>query len=201
MPRRNLLSCGAVGAALFVVVFLVDGVIHTGYDPVRDTVSELAVGPGGWIQIASFIVTGLLMMAFATALRGALRSMWAAVLIGLYGAGLVVSGVFVTDPVPSSTTTTHGLVHTLVSVVVFGALTAACFVVARHRWALVSRVAGVTVPVFFVLMGAVGGSTTGLLQRIAILAGWGWVAFLSIRLASETHRPVASGRGRSLRAS
>jgi hypothetical membrane protein len=189
------MACGAVGAALFVVVFLVDGRVHQGYDPIRDTVSELAIGPGGWIQVASFIVTGLLMIAFATTLRRALQSTWAAVLIGLYGAGLVASGVFVTDPVPSSTTTVHGTVHMLVSLVVFGPLTAACFVVARHRWALVSRIAGVLVPVFFVLMGGVGGSVTGLLQRIAIVVGWSWVAFVSVRLAGEARTPVRRAVG------
>jgi hypothetical membrane protein len=190
MPRRFLRACGAIGAALFVVVFLVDGSVHAGYDPIRDTVSELAIGPGGWIQVASFIVTGLLMIAFATTLRQALDSTWAAILIGLYGAGLVVSGVFVTDPVPSSTPTVHGTGHNLVSLVVFGGLTAASFVVARHRWALLSRIVGVLVPLFFVLMGAVGGPATGLLQRIAIVVGWAWVAFVSIRLVVEARRPV-----------
>jgi hypothetical membrane protein len=190
MLRRLLLACGAIGAVLFVVVFLVDGAVHAGYDPIRDTVSELAIGPGGWVQIASFIATGLLMIAFATTLRRALHSTWAAILIGLYGTGLVASGIFVTDPVPSPTTTDHGTVHNLVSVVVFGGLAAACFVVARHRWTLLSRIVGVLVPVFFVLMGAVGGPAMGLLQRIAIVVGWAWVAFVSIRLVAEARRPV-----------
>ncbi|MFD0521211.1 DUF998 domain-containing protein [Paractinoplanes durhamensis] len=43
---RFLLWCGVLGGPLFVVVFLVNDRIRDGYDPVRDFVSEAAIGPG-----------------------------------------------------------------------------------------------------------------------------------------------------------
>jgi hypothetical membrane protein len=195
-----MLACGAVGATLFVVVFLVDGVVHTGYDPARRTVSELAIGPGGWVQIANFIVTGALMLAFAAGLRRALRpgpaATWAPVLIAAYGTGLILSGVFVTDPTHSGVQTVHGTIHTLVAVVVFGSLTAACFVLARRfterRWAWYSRVTGVVLPVFFVAMGGGPAAVSGVLQRIAIVVGWTWVAAVSLRMALRSPRPVVA---------
>ena len=56
----------------------------------------------GWVQIANFVGSGLLMLGFAVGLRRVLRSSrggtWEPLLIGLYGCGLIVAGLFV--PVP-----------------------------------------------------------------------------------------------------
>lgn len=194
---RRLAPCGAVGALLFVAVFLVDGALHPDYDPVRDTVSELALGPGGWIQVTNFVVTGLLMVAFAVSLAWTLRSgrsyHWAPRLFAAFGVGLVLSGIFVTDPVPSDTTTTHGDLHLAAGLLVFGSLTAACFVVARRfpdrRWAWYCRATGIAVPVLFLAMGAGPPAVMGLLQRASIIAGWSWVAVISVRAWSSNRHP------------
>jgi hypothetical membrane protein len=194
---RRLAPCGAIGAVLFVVVFLVDGALHPDYDPVRDTVSELALGAGGWVQVTNFVVTGLLMVAFAVALAWTLRSgrcyHWAPRLFAAYGVGLVLSGIFRTDPGPSATTTGHGDLHLAAGVLVFGSLTAACFVLARRfpdrRWAWYSRATGIAVPVLFLAMGAGPPSIMGLLQRACIVVGWGWVAVISIRAWSSNRHP------------
>ena len=186
---RSLTPCGAIGAGIFVGVFLVDGAVHPGYDPVRDTVSELALGPWGWVQVANFLVTGVLMIAFAVGLAWTLRSgrayRWTPRLIAAFGTGLVLAGVFVTDPVPAETPSWHGRLHLAASLLAFGALTAVCFVVARRfpdrRWAWYSRATGVALPVLFVAMGAGPAATTGLLQRAAIIVGWSWLAAISLR--------------------
>lgn len=56
----------------------------------------------GWIQIANFIGSGLLMLAFAVGLRRVLRGgrsgTWGPLLLGVYGAGLIIAGVLVPDP-------------------------------------------------------------------------------------------------------
>jgi hypothetical membrane protein len=205
MSTRYLSACGAIGAALFVAVFAVDGFVHENYSPLRNTVSELAIGAGGWIQIASFVVTGCLMTAFAVGLHRTMEPQhsratdtrdpagWGPRLIALYGLSLIVAGLFVTDPVRSPSTTVHGNVHLLASLVVFGGLTAACFVLGRRfperGWRVYSRAVGVVVPIFFIATGAGPSSLSGLLQRVAILAGWTWVAAVSMRAYRSSTRP------------
>ncbi|MFI5892534.1 DUF998 domain-containing protein [Actinoplanes sp. NPDC051513] len=179
--ERVLLWCGVVGGPLFVVVFLVNDRIREHYDPVRDFVSEAAIGPGGWLQIGNFLVTGALAVAFAFAARRVVSG-WAGWLIGVFGVGLMLAGVFVSDPAPHTTSTAHGTVHNLISVVVFASLAAAAFVSARRwpsrRWRWYCRAVGVLVPVLFVLAGGVE-SETGIFQRLAIAVGFTWLAVLA----------------------
>lgn len=68
----------------------------------RDAVSSLADGPGGWLQRANFMIVGGL---YCFAARGLARSSRLTVgprvvpaLIFGAGAGLIVSGLIVTDP-------------------------------------------------------------------------------------------------------
>ena len=68
----------------------------------RHPLSLLALGDLGWVQIANFIVAGVLMLVFAF---GARRSLvdgpgrtWAPVLFGIYGLGLVLGGAFTAEP-------------------------------------------------------------------------------------------------------
>ena len=76
-----LLLCGVIGPLLFVVVLLIEGATRPGYNTWQT--------PGGFL-------------AFAGGLRRIWRtgraSVWGPLLIGLFGLGLVIAGVFVTDP-------------------------------------------------------------------------------------------------------
>lgn len=42
-------SAGLLAGPIFVVSFLIQGVIRPGYDPLRHPVSALSLGPGGWV--------------------------------------------------------------------------------------------------------------------------------------------------------
>lgn len=99
--QQLLLSCGAIAGPFFIVVFLIEGALRSKYDPLRQAVSALAIGPRGWVQQTNFIVTGALMFAYAFGLSSALRayggSFWAPVLVGIYALGLIGAGIFVTD--------------------------------------------------------------------------------------------------------
>jgi hypothetical membrane protein len=180
---RVLLWCGVVGGPLFIAVFLINDRIKDGYDPVRDFVSEAAIGAGGWVQIVNFLVTGALAVAFATAVhRVVSRSTgW---LVGAFGVGLMLAGVFVTDPAPYAGRTGHGIAHDVTSAVVFGSLAVAAFTAARWRptaaWRWYCRAVGVAVPVLIVLAGGVE-SVTGVFQRLALAAGMTWLAVLAVR--------------------
>ena len=95
---------GVVGPVLFVAVFLVEGAIRPGYDPVRLQVSYLSLGERGAIQVASFLVTGVLLGAFAIGLRrrlsaaGGRGARGVPIAVGALSLGLLIAGVFSTAP-------------------------------------------------------------------------------------------------------
>ncbi len=99
--RRQLMA-GAVAGPLFLSGWLVQAAAREGFDPSRHPVSLLSLGDQGWVQIANFVVTGSLYVAGAVGLRGAFERgpgrTWGPLLVGGFGAGLVLAGVFVTDP-------------------------------------------------------------------------------------------------------
>jgi hypothetical protein len=106
------------------VTFLVEEATRPGYSWWRNFVSSLATGDGGWVQIVNFLVWGTLAVAFAI---GVVRVGLVApgILLFLYGAGLLVAGIFVTDPSlgypprASPEHTTHGMIHGLTGLGVF----------------------------------------------------------------------------------
>jgi hypothetical protein len=141
---KAMLGCGAVGSTMFVLVFLLDGATRMGYDPVYHPVSALSLGDRGWIQITNLVVAGLLMIVFAVGLRRALYpgqgAKWGPLLFGVFGLGLLFSGIFVMDPmqgyppgapsgINSDVSWQHN-VHDASGIVVFSSLPIACFVLA-----------------------------------------------------------------------
>jgi len=205
---RWLLTGGAIGPVLFVVVLLVEGWTRADYDPMTIFVSLLSLGDVGWQQIANFIISGTLIAGGAVGLRMVLRegpgSRWGPILIGLAGVGLVVAGVFVTDPgygyppgapqgMPTSASW-HGAIHDWVSLLVFGGLAAAMLVMARRfsgegsRWSLYSRVSAMGVVVGFPL-AILLTDVAGLLQRVTIVVALGWVAQVMWRFRREVAGP------------
>src|SRR5258707_7059168 len=101
-PTRRLLQAGILGPAVFVAVFLYEDVTRPGYDARRHFVSLLGLGVDGWQQSMSFIVTGLLLAAFAFGLArswpSGVGSSWVPRLIAIVGIALVCDGLFATEP-------------------------------------------------------------------------------------------------------
>ena len=62
----------------------------------------LALGEYGWIQVINFITAGVLSLIFAVGVARRLQdgpgSTWAPRLLALFGAGLVIGGIFKADP-------------------------------------------------------------------------------------------------------
>lgn len=213
ISTRVLLSAGVVGAVLFMVVFLVEGAIRSGYSPSRQPVSALALGERGWVQIASFVITGTLMGGFALGVRRSLddgsAAVWGSVLLVVFAVGLVASGAFVMDPPagypPGNTGATvaswHGIAHDAAGLIVFTALPAAALVLTRPlvtaselAWlGVASAAAGVMTAGLFVvhvLVSETGGPSQGLVQRAAIGVGWGWIALVAVTLVAVTEEPA-----------
>jgi hypothetical protein len=197
---KKLLLAGLIGPVLFIVTFLVEGATRQGYNPWLMFVSQLSTGPGGWVQIANFLVFGALMLAFALGLRlaiaGTRGSIGAPVLLGLFAIAMLVAGIFTTDPglgypvgAPPAHTL-HGTIHGFAGLAVFTLLPAACFVMAWHfavaehsaSWTAYSIGVAVALIVLFFggfAVGQVPGAPTGLYQRIAIITGWTWIAMVA----------------------
>lgn len=214
---RSLLGYGVVAGPFYVTVGLAQALTRDGFDLSRHDLSLLANGPWGWIQIANLIVTGCMTVAAALGVRRAIGAgrgaTWGPRLIGLYGLALIAGGVFVADPMdgfPPGTgdgvaeVSWHGMLHLLAGSVGFFAMVAACFVLAsrfardgRNRWAWYSRASGA------VLLAGFAGVATGSTSPIAVLglwvgviAGWAWLALLSVhlyRLATRSGNPPIGG--------
>ncbi|SEH01792.1 Protein of unknown function [Nonomuraea solani] len=210
-PTRALLACGAAAGPLFIATVLIQDYTRPGFDPRRQPLSLLSLGDLGWIQIADFVVTGLLYVAGAVGMRRALHpgrgGTWGPLLIGTFGAGLIIAGIFRTAPgwgypqgapagVPGSTDVSHVL-HGAGFFVVLVSLVAACFVFARRfaaqgerRWALACAATGVALPTIYVLSGVLSergddAQPLSLLLRLLAVVGWGWASLLAVRLRRE----------------
>jgi hypothetical protein len=183
-----------------------------GYRPWRHAVSQLSLGPFGWVNTIAILLTALALLAFAAGLRSALPtgvgSTWGPRLIGVAGAGFLLAAAFPIDPglgYPPGTSAQHslaGLVHGLVITVAFGCLSAACFVMARRfagdpawrGWARYSTVTGLVVATGYLATSVLTGldqagvlpnAPGGVVQRAMIVAGFSWIVLLAARLLRQ----------------
>src|SRR5215510_9930556 len=100
--RRALLASGAVAGPFFTISVVLQILTRPGFDIRRHPISLLSLGDLGWIQIATFVLSGLAIAAAAVGMRRAVPSgrgaVWGPLLVGLFGLGLVAAGLFTADP-------------------------------------------------------------------------------------------------------
>jgi len=199
---RSLLRGGLAGGPVFVAVFLAEGAVREGYNPLRHPVSSLALGSRGWIQAGNFATAGALLLAGAAGLPRAgdpaASGLPVPALIGAAGAGLLGSAAFRTDPVsgyPPGTPSTPpnpsrtGIIHNLCAIPVFAGLPAAAVTygwrswrAGQHRFGVYSAATAITMLVAMVLAGAGFGQAprlvncAGLFQRASIITGLTWLS-------------------------
>ncbi len=203
---RLLIIGGVIGPLLLNILILIEGATRPGYDAWTMAASALSLSNQGWEQIANFIVSGLLILGFSFGIRRALPgTTWGPILFAIVGIGLIVAGIFVTDPAfgyppgapdgPALHTTVHGALHFFIGgLAFFIGLTASCFVFARRfagdlrwkGWAVASVIVGVLMLAFFVAYAAVAAMVhdgpAGLLERISIATGTIWMAAFAFRV-------------------
>jgi Protein of unknown function (DUF998) len=208
---RSLLGYGLVAGPFYVLMVLLQAAIRPGFDLTRHDVSLLSNGDLGWIQVSNFVLTGAMVVACATGVRRALGAGPAAtsgaILLAVFGLGLIGGGVFVADPMngfpagapqghPDSISG-HGLLHLVSAGLGFLGFVAACFVIAhrfareqRQRWAWFSRATGAAFLAGFA--GLASGSSSPLVVLAfwaVLLLAWTWLASFALHL----YRRPASG--------
>ena len=157
--------------------------------------SSLARGPYGWAQVATFAITGVLIVILAVAVRDQLphrrASSFAVVLLGLLGVALILAGFRVDMPMLSggSPATWNGWVHgiaflLIIATGVLAPLTMALAVRGDPSWRPIAVVSVAASALFIVFLILPWGNATFLL---AIVTLFGWIAALAARLA--THHP------------
>jgi uncharacterized protein DUF998 len=208
---RALLVCGIVAGPIYVVVGVIEMLTRTGFDLRRHSLSLLSNGDLGWVNMTLFVATGVLVLAGAIGMRRALRGgragLWAPLLLGVYGLGLIGAGLFTADPAfgfppgtpaDANAVSWHGLLHFVCGGLGFIALIAACFVFARRfaaleqkGWAWYSVVTGVMF--FAAFFGIAAGSgqgeaTVAIVNVVFFIAAalvWAWVTAATVRLRGE----------------
>jgi hypothetical protein len=206
-----MLAGGLVAGPLYLTAALAQALTRDGFDVTRHAVSLLALGDAGWVQVANFVVTGVLVLTCAAGLRLVMRGgpggTWGPLLLGAYGVALAASGIFPADagfgfppgtpPGPPQVMTTAGTLHFVVGGVGFMALTGACVVFARRQLALGQRGFGAfsaaTGVLFLVaFMGIASGPprpATVLGLWLGLTLTWAWLAAMAWR----ARRSVAVG--------
>jgi hypothetical membrane protein len=189
-----LVSCGGIGALLFTVTYLIEGITQPGYDAWRQAISALSLGPGGWVQQVNFIVFGVLLILASVGWYRLLlpdrNAIWFPLFQGIGGLGLMSVGVV-----------TSGTLHLLLANALIYAFAIGCFALAPRfwvarqwrGWAVYSGITGVLILLFWGLFiqGATG-SIAGLVERLSAGSHALWLCVLTATALVQARRRSAS---------
>ena len=193
---RTLLYCGVVAGPFFLLIFAIQVFARSEFQFTRSEPSMLSLGPWGWVQIANFVIGGLLIIAGAFGVRKVLRAskgrFWGSLLLGVFGFCQIGVGAFVTDPIRSPTSMTfHGTMHLVFGGGGFTALMAACFVFVRTfvswrqtPWAVFCAITGLLFLAAFFSAANASQNTTSiqLFLNLTFVLAWVWVSSVSYQL-------------------
>lgn len=206
MPRttvttRVLATAAITGIGSWIAIVALLHLIQFGrYSPIEQAMSELALGRHGYLMNVAFTLLGMglvaLALSYARAVDGG-RAVPALLAVG--GVLGVLSGVF--QPSASGApATTESVLHEVVGVTLFVAVTVAMFASVRRfrrdrRWKALARPTllwGVLTAASFFLIPILEQRAFGVAQRILVGAWMSWTLLIAIharRLSSA--RPTA----------
>ena len=202
---RTLLLVGAAAGPVYVLVGAVEAATRDGFDVTRHSLSLLGNGALGWVHMTMMVLTGLMTVVGAIGLARVLdgRAVWVARLVGLFGLGVAVAGMFRADPMdgfPPGTpagrpaeVSASGVVHLAAGGIGFLGLIAACLLAWRWfrsrgdtTWARFSLVTGLVYLVTFVGIASGAGNVVVVLAFTgAVVLGWVWLTLLMARAAGD----------------
>jgi hypothetical protein len=206
-PERlpgNLLLAGALAGPVFFASAVTQMLTRDGFDITRHPFSQLATGRLGWIQVTTFVLAGLGGLALAAGIRRTLTEgvgrRVLPILVGVFGVGLIASGLFTMDPEhgfpigtadgPVARMSWHSVVHSAAAAVAFTALAIAAIVLAvrsvRRRAVRPAVLNGVTALVLLLPM-----SPDHMSIQIAVtgLVAFTWTTVLALSLRHARRRP------------
>ncbi|GAB2662189.1 DUF998 domain-containing protein [Kribbella swartbergensis] len=165
---RRLLTAAALAGPFFFTSVTAQMLMRDGFDLRVHPISLLSTGDLGWIQMATFALAGAGVIALAVARRRLVRDGAGRRLVplftGIFGAGLVLAGLFVMDPEygfpagtpdgPAATMSWHSIVHSAAAATAFTALAGACIVLvvrSVRRRAIVPAIGNLVVAIILLL--------------------------------------------------
>jgi len=185
---------GIVGPVVVIVGDLAASLSITGYSPIRDSVSSLALTPIGWLQSIYFLAMGLLLEIFVAGLFFNIhraRSFYAGiVLLALCGFVLMLIAAFHIDA-PGTPRTTDGIIHSIASYSLgllfpIAILSLAPSLKSTTNW---KNIFTYTLAAGILALGLIIGAALteqtgwfGLYERIIILNAIIWVEVVAVRL-------------------
>jgi hypothetical membrane protein len=194
-----LSAAGIAGPIIFVLVVIVQSLLHPDYSQVKLPISALAAWPGGWLQSVNFVIFGLLMISFAIGLHLGVRPSRAGVigpaLLVLSGVGLMIAGFFPWTNANGDFVVPAG--HLLGALLSFLGAGSGLIAVSRRmaadpRWRVVATYAlasGIAIVILFVATFALVlppraplHSSGGLVQRVTLLVWFPCTVVLALRL-------------------
>ena len=154
--------------------------------------SSLARGPYGWAQVATFVVTGLLIVVLAIAVRDELprrrASGFAVMLLVLLGVALILAAFRVDTPMlrGGNPNTWHGWIHAIaflliIATGVIAPLTTALAVRRDPGWRPIAVVSVAASALFVVFLFLPWGNATFLMAIVILFA---WIASVAVRQAT-----------------
>lgn len=203
---RSLLGYGVIAGPIYLVTYLVQGLVRDGFDFSRHAASLLTTGAYGWVQVVNFLLTGAMIVTAAVGLRRAMPTgrgrTFGPLLLGVHGVGMIAAGIFPADPAfgfPAGTpdgpgtVSWHGLAHLAAGGIGFLCFIGACLVFARRfaglgrrGWAIFSAVTGVVFLAGFVgIASGSAGPVTTLPFVGAVVLSFVWLSALSVRTYRE----------------
>lgn len=205
----TLLRAGAIAGPLYVGVGALEVLLRPGFDLRRHALSLMSNGSYGWVQIVSFVLSGVLVIGGAVGLRrawsGSRGGVAGPVLLALYGLGLIGAGIFRADPMdgfppgtpagPPAVISWHGPLHFMSGGIGFLGLIAGCIVLAyrflrkgERSWAAYSALTGIVFLTSFVgIASGTKGAGVNLYFTAGVVLAWLWLTqlYLKVRALAE----------------
>src|SRR3569623_1658019 len=184
--QTALLCSGVIGAVLFTTVYFCFGVISPNYYMIHEPINHLQMQPYGWIQSLNYIVSGLLICAFAVALRKELVSGFGSTLIPFFhfltGIGSIIMGLSLN---PQVQLYTGGAIF-------LSLITAILLITSRfsadRQWrgwttyTILTVLFMIALCAIFVYSANHKGSLTGVFERLIVVTRLVWLFFFTARL-------------------
>lgn len=194
--HKFFLLCGIVAPPFLIIFILAANIVTPNYDFISETVSQLGAHgrPYPLIINTGFITFGLLILGFAfgtylvfTPNKDLRIFLYMCI---VYGAGIILTGVFRDDVAGSTGSTIEGFMHSLFAQVAFFALIIGIWFFARgtyhnQSWNKYAKFS-IGIAIFNLLSSVIfifefSEPVEGLLQRLFYMATLIWIETISIR--------------------